>query len=790
MKIQNTTTGVIIIADLPGPQGGSGLSIPPGIILTIYNEDAEKSVQLGSLLSAGALVNLGPDEPSSGQPQAASQPGFVSATQIIVSGTPSAGKVLTAVDATNADWETPGGGGGPATNLATSGAPVNVGSAAPPSAGKVLTATDATHATWQTPSGGGSPAGANTQLQFNNSGSFGADSALTWDTSGKRLLVNGTTSDAGHLQVVAATDVNLISAGDNANSTLHITATGTPASGIKMSADNWMFFAINGTSRLFLDGSNFGVANSSPSYTLDVGGDINTTGVFRVNGTPIGAGSPAGSDTQVQFNSSGAFQADSSLRWDNSNKMLHIGTNNTNQGAPLTIFAPADTVALAISDNSASTLYVSSTNNPGSGMRMWCDGNMYLGGQSQDSLILNQNGNVGIGIGGSVPTFKLEVAGNGRFFSAGDNRPQLIIEQASGGGGAAIELNASNNGASRRWRLGTDVQNVGDFAILGSSSTGGAATNNWLSIKPSGEVGIGVVGADSKLHVAGAVKIVDGSQGAGKVLTSDADGLASWQTPGGGGGSPAGSNTQLQFNDSGAFGGASKLYWDKANERFGIRETTPVYDVDIKLSNNSSGAVRIRTQAGGGTDRFIFTQDGFFGVNTISPDTPLHVVGANNIKYVDGNQASGKVLTSDASGLASWQTPGGGGGNGPTWTKYTVAYTTLAAAALTNSPVLFALPAKGVISKVAIKHTAAFAGGAISDYTVSVGITGNLTKYASAFDVFQPVASNTAQISSGGFIEDFTSTTNVLITATSVGANLDAATAGSVDVYVETSVLP
>ncbi|MDA3813543.1 MAG: tail fiber domain-containing protein [Candidatus Cloacimonetes bacterium] len=48
-------------------------------------------------------------------------------------------------------------------------------------------------------------------------------------------------------------------------------------------------------------------------------------------------------------------------------------------------------------------------------------------------------------------------------------------------------------------------------------------------------VGIGTVTPDANLHVEGSIKIVDGSQGASKVLTSDVDGVASWQTlPAGG----------------------------------------------------------------------------------------------------------------------------------------------------------------------------------------------------------------------------------------------------------------
>ncbi|HEX5111943.1 MAG TPA: fibrobacter succinogenes major paralogous domain-containing protein [Saprospiraceae bacterium] len=46
----------------------------------------------------------------------------------------------------------------------------------------------------------------------------------------------------------------------------------------------------------------------------------------------------------------------------------------------------------------------------------------------------------------------------------------------------------------------------------------------------SGNVGIGTTTPTAKLEVNGSVKITDGTQGAGKVLTSDASGKGSWQT--------------------------------------------------------------------------------------------------------------------------------------------------------------------------------------------------------------------------------------------------------------------
>lgn len=45
------------------------------------------------------------------------------------------------------------------------------------------------------------------------------------------------------------------------------------------------------------------------------------------------------------------------------------------------------------------------------------------------------------------------------------------------------------------------------------------------------------------------------------------------------------------------------------------------------------------------------------GIGTAYPSAKLHVVG--NLKFVTGTQANGKILTSDASGNADWQTPTG-----------------------------------------------------------------------------------------------------------------------------------
>ena len=49
-----------------------------------------------------------------------------------------------------------------------------------------------------------------------------------------------------------------------------------------------------------------------------------------------------------------------------------------------------------------------------------------------------------------------------------------------------------------------------------------------MVLDTSGNLGIGTVTPGAKLEVAGQIKITGGNPGDGKILTSDATGLASW----------------------------------------------------------------------------------------------------------------------------------------------------------------------------------------------------------------------------------------------------------------------
>jgi hypothetical protein len=110
---------------------------------------------------------------------------------------------------------------------------------------------------------------------------------------------------------------------------------------------------------------------------------------------------------------------------------------------------------------------------------------------------------------------------------------------------APLHVSATTLNAFSQYTTNTTGHNGGDGLWVGADTLGKGhvwnyeatdlmlATSNAvrLTVNPNGNVGIGTTTADEKLQVQGAIKIVDGNQGLGKVLTSNGDGVASWQTP-------------------------------------------------------------------------------------------------------------------------------------------------------------------------------------------------------------------------------------------------------------------
>jgi len=101
--------------------------------------------------------------------------------------------------------------------------------------------------------------------------------------------------------------------------------------------------------------------------------------------------------------------------------------------------------------------------------------------------------------------------------------------------------------------------------------------------------------------------------------------------------SAAGSNTQIQFNDSGAFGADSLFNWDNTNKRLGLGETTPTARAHIKGEGNNSASYAFKVQNSQGTTLFDIRND---SVIRICPNS-TNAVSFRNAKLQDGNAVFG-----------------------------------------------------------------------------------------------------------------------------------------------------
>jgi hypothetical protein len=145
-----------------------------------------------------------------------------------------------------------------------------------------------------------------------------------------------------------------------------------------------------------------------------------------------------------------------------------------------------------------------------------------------DNIVNKNTGYVGIGT--SNPTAPLEVRGRMVLGSAGSDVFTTLNFQPTGFETSQVYNYMGN--------LGFKVHVGQQFGFKAYDDKGGVEHDyNIMQITTdtsgNSKVGIGTLTPATKLDVAGNIKITDGTEGAGKVLTSDSTGKASWQTPAG-----------------------------------------------------------------------------------------------------------------------------------------------------------------------------------------------------------------------------------------------------------------
>lgn len=124
------------------------------------------------------------------------------------------------------------------------------------------------------------------------------------------------------------------------------------------------------------------------------------------------------------------------------------------------------------------------------------------------------------------------------------------------------------------------------------------------------------------------------------------------------------------------------------------------------------------------------------------------------------------------------------------WVKKTITYAQFDAAATTDTVEVYKTKAREKIHAVVMVRDTDFAGTSITAYSVSIGKSGAVEKYLPNTDVFTGVSNGDANsiVAASNSVE--ASGVSVIATATSVGANLSAGTAGKITVLILVSTLP
>lgn len=315
-----------------------------------------------------------------------------------------------------------------------------------------------------------------------------------------------------------------------------------------------------------------------------------------------GNGTPGGINTEVQFNDNGMFGGNIALTFDKTTGTLNA-TLFAGSGANLTNI-PASNVIGTVSNATYATS-AGSANSAVSATSAGTAGTVTTGAQPNITSVgtltsLTTTGAVNLGnlaniyIGGGSANYLLSTDGAGNLSwkasGAGGNpgginsAVQFNNENSFGGnsdftfnsstGTVAVPYISSNftgNGANLSSITGANVTgtvaNAGYAVNAGTSIVSSLATN----VTGASQSNITSLGTLTSLSVNGTaslgnianVKINGGS--ANYYLQTDGTGNLTWVPGGGGGGNPGGSNTQIQFNDAGAFAGTANLTYDKAN---------------------------------------------------------------------------------------------------------------------------------------------------------------------------------------------------------------------------------
>jgi hypothetical protein len=222
-------------------------------------------------------------------------------------------------------------------------------------------------------------------------------------------------------------------------------------------------------------GGQVGIGDTTPSYDLDVAGDINLTGTLYQNGSPFQTGYWEQSGSNIYYNSGNVGIGTSTP-----GEKLHVSAGNINLDAGYKYnfrdrndeFIGDENYALVLNTPEGVKINLDANNNGGSftSFRISRDNSNDDIAGGTTIFEVQEGGNVGIGV--ASPNYKLDVAGTSNF-------EDTMYFNANGGPSGLISFGASNFVIKAQNNLGLTLTDDSDngIQILDGGNVGIGANN-------------------------------------------------------------------------------------------------------------------------------------------------------------------------------------------------------------------------------------------------------------------------------------------------------------------------